>query len=66
MEGADSYDFAIADENKKISEMVIEFAKRPGENSSPGGIEFNQPLNLFDVIEFGFPNHLISPVNRDR
>jgi hypothetical protein len=49
----------MTDENKKISKSVIEFAKRPGENTSPGGIEFNQPLNLFDVIEFGFPDHLI-------
>ena len=59
MEGTDSDYFAIPDEDKKISEMVIELAQRPGENPSTGGIKFDQSLNLFDVIQFGFSNHLI-------
>jgi hypothetical protein len=61
VEGADSYDLAIPYEDKKIPEMVIEFAKRPRENSSPRGIKLDQPLNLFDVIEFSFSNHPIFP-----
>jgi hypothetical protein len=65
VEGTDAYDLAIPYKDKKISEMVIKFAQGPGENPSPGGIEFDQPLNFFDVIKFGFSNHLISPVNRD-
>jgi hypothetical protein len=62
MEGADSYDLAIPNEDKEIPEMVIEFAKRPGEDPSSGSIEFNQPLNLLDVIEFCFLNHAITPL----
>jgi hypothetical protein len=41
MKGADTYDFAIPDENKKIPEMVIELAEGPGEDPSPWGIEFD-------------------------
>jgi hypothetical protein len=37
--------------------MVIEFAKRPGEDPSSRSIDFKQPLNLFDVIEFSLSNH---------
>jgi hypothetical protein len=59
MKGADSYDLAIPDEDKKIPEMVIEFAEGPGQNTSLGCMEFNQPLNFFDVIEFSFSYHLI-------
>jgi hypothetical protein len=59
MEGTDSYNLAIPDENKKVSEIIIEFAQGPGENSSPWGVKFDQPLNFFDVIKFGFPYHLI-------
>jgi hypothetical protein len=59
VEGADSDDLAIPDEDKKISEMVIEFAKRPGEDPSSRSVDLKQPLNLFDVIEFSLSNHLI-------
>jgi hypothetical protein len=59
VEGTDSYDLTAPDEDKEISEMVIEFAKRPGEDPSSRSVDFNQPLNLFDVIEFSFSNHLI-------
>jgi hypothetical protein len=57
VEGTDSYDLAIPDEDKKISEMVIEFAKRPGEDPSSRSVDLKQPLNLFDVIEFSLSNH---------
>jgi hypothetical protein len=57
MKGADARDLSIPNEDKKISEMVVEFTKGPRKNSSPGGIEFDQPLNLFDIIDFGFPYH---------
>jgi hypothetical protein len=50
MEGTDPYDLTILDEDKKVSEMVIEFAQRPGKNSSPWSVKFDQPLNFFDVI----------------
>jgi hypothetical protein len=66
MEGTDSDYFAIPDEDKKISEMVIELAQGPGENPSTGGIKFDQSLNLFDVIQFGFSNHLFSRCDGDR
>jgi hypothetical protein len=57
MKGADARDLSIPNEDKKISEMVVEFTKGPGKNSSSWGIEFDQPLDLFDIIDFGFPYH---------
>jgi hypothetical protein len=59
MKSTDSDDFAIPDEDKKISEMVIKFTERPGENPSTRGIESDQPLNFFNLIQFGFSNHWI-------
>jgi hypothetical protein len=50
MKGADSYDLAIPDEDKKIPEMVIEFAEGPGQNTFLGCIEFNQPLNILSSL----------------
>jgi hypothetical protein len=36
VKGADPYDFAIPNEDKKIPKMVIEFAKGPGKDASSG------------------------------
>jgi hypothetical protein len=59
MEGTDAHDFAILNGDKEISEMVIELAKGTGENIPSIGIEFDQPLNLLHIFEFGFSDHPI-------
>jgi hypothetical protein len=65
VKSTDTYDPAIPYKDKKISEMVIEFAQGPGENTSTRSVELDQPLNLLDLIELSLPYHLISTVNRD-
>jgi hypothetical protein len=57
VERTDSYDLAIPYEEKKIPEMVINFAKGPRENPSSRSVQFDQPLYLSYVIEFGFSDH---------
>jgi hypothetical protein len=50
VEGTDSDDLAIPDEDKKISQMVIEFTKRSREDTSTSGVELNHPLNLVHIF----------------
>jgi hypothetical protein len=59
VEGTDANDLAIPNGDKEISEMVIELAKGTRENIPSIGIEFDQPLNLLHIFEFGFSDHLI-------
>jgi hypothetical protein len=59
MKGANTNNLAMTKGDIEISQMVIEFTKRAGENIPSIGIEFDQLLNLLHILKFGFSDHLI-------
>jgi hypothetical protein len=57
--GTDAHDLAILNEDKKIPERVIELAKGTGKNNPSIGIELDQLLDLFHILQFSFSDHYV-------